>query len=181
MAKEEDIVFEISGNAHLRCYEALCRAVEIAGNQFPAPLSIQELSEAIVPMLKEKKSAQSVARALARAAEDAWENGGRAVLEEKYNFRVKPSPKELIFKLAQAMERPTEYRVLKGSCPQSYGIIAGKRDEEHWMAVAPFLKDEEQAAAIVHVLNTVRMPMEEFREMALSSTLTKLIGENPEK
>ena len=189
MGRVEDIVFEISGNAHLSCYEDLCRAVEIACAHFPEQLSMKELSAAVVPRLKVKKTTPSVSRALSRAAEDAWENGGRTILEEKYGFRIKPSPKELIFKLARAMGKseeymekqiehvgePVKYRVWEGKCPRRYGIIASRRDEDHWMAVAPFLRDEDTATAIVHVLNEMHMPMEVFRELAFSNTLTDLI------
>ena len=175
MARAEDIVFEISGNTRLSCYEALCRAVEIACEHFPEQLSMSELSTAVVPRLKAKKTVQSVSRALSRAVEDAWENGGKSVLEEKYNFRVKPSPKELILKLAQAMGIPVEYRIWEGKYPRSYGIIASIREENHWMAVAPFLRDEDTATAIVHVLNEMHMPIEVFRELAFSNTLTDLI------
>ena len=177
MGRAEDIVFEISGNAYLNCYEDLCRAVEIACEHFPEQLSMKELSAAVVPRLKGKKNAQSVSRALSRAVEDAWENGGRNVLEEKYNFRMKPSPKELIFKLARAMGKSVEYRVWKGAFPRSYGIIASRRDEDHWMAVAPFLRDESKAAAIVYVLNESQTSMESFQELVLTNTLTDLIME----
>lgn len=177
MGRAEDIVFEISGNAHLSCYEDLCRAVEIACAHFPEQLSMKELSAAVVPRLKGKKTAQSVSCALSRAVEDAWENGGRRVLEEKYNFRVKPSPKELIFKLAHAMGEAVEYRVWEGKYPRRYGIIASRRDEDHWMAVAPFLRDEGKAAAIVYVLNESQTSMESFQELVLTNTLTDLITE----
>jgi len=191
MGRAEDIVFEISGNAHLSCYEDLCRAVEIACAHFPEQLSMKELSAAVVPRLKEKKTAQSVSRALSRAAEDAWENGGRTILEEKYGFRIKPSPKELIFKLARAMGKseeymekqiehvgePVEYRVWEGKNPRRYGIIASRRDEDHWMAVAPFLRDEGKAAAIIYVLNESQTSMESFQELVLTNTLTDLIAE----
>ena len=45
------------------------------------------------------------------------------------------------------------------------------------MAVAPFLKDREMAAAFVNALNEAHIPMEDFQELVLTNTLTNLIAE----
>ena len=174
MVRAEDIVFEISGNAYRDCYQILCRAVEIACEHFPEQLSMNELSASIASTLKEKKTTPSIARALARAVEDAWDNGGQATLKLKYGFHEKPSPKELIFALARHMNTPTEYRLWKQTTPKKYGIIARHPNDSYWMAVAPFLSDESEATAIVHALNQNQLPMEQFRKLIVTGTLPRI-------
>lgn len=175
MVKAEDIVFEISGNAHSGCYEALCRAVEIAFDHFPEQLSMNDLTSAVVPMLKEKKNAQSVSRALSRAVEDAWDNGGQAVLKIKYGFHSKPTPKELIFTLARNMKQPAFYRLWKQESSGKYGIIARQPNEDYWLAAAPFLSDEIEATNIVRILNQNHVPMEQFRKLIITGTILNAI------
>ena len=174
MSGAEEIVFEISGNAHRNCYEALWAAVEIAHEKLPTQLSMKELSAAVIPKLKGEIAASSVARALARATEDAWDNGGREVLQCKYGFRTKPTPKELIFRLARAMEPSGEYRILKDSTGKC-GIVVSKPGEDYWMAVAPFLKDEDKVTAIIQHLNQSLMPMELFRESVFTDIVLPLL------
>lgn len=177
MAQAEDIVFEISGNTHLGCYEALSLAVEIAYEHLPAQLGMKELSAAIVPKLKGKKTAQSVARALARATEDAWDNGGQAILRIKYGFHDKPSPKELVFTLARNIKKPTEYRLWKQKFSEKYGIIARHIGENYWIVVAPLLNDANKAETIIHILNQTNMPMEQFRKLVITNNLLTLVDE----
>ena len=174
MAGIEEIVYEISGNAHMNCYQDLRLAVEIAHAHLPTQLSMKELTAAIVPKLESKKKASSVARALARAVEDAWDHGGREVLESKYGFHHKPTPKELILKLARAIQTPVKYRILKDAAGK-YSIIAGNPNEDCWMVVSPILKEENQAASIVHALNESGMSMELFRDWLFHDGLTKML------
>ena len=108
MVASAEIVFEISGNAYRSCYQYLQMAVGIAHEHLPTQLSMKEISDKVVAQLNATQSSDSVARALARATEDAWDHGGRQVLESKYGFRCKPTPKELIFKLARSITRPME-------------------------------------------------------------------------
>lgn len=175
MAGSEDIVFEISGKAYMSCYQDLRHAVEITHEHLPAQISMGELTGAVVPRLQSKKTADSVARALARAAEDAWDNGGRYILENKYGFRCKPTPKELILKLARTMKPSVEYRLWKEDHSGTYGIIASTTDENHWMAVAPFLRDENKALAVTRVLNQSEVSFEQFRELMVSGAILTLI------
>ena len=177
MAQAEDIVFEISGNSHLGCYEVLSRAVEIAYEHLPEQLGMNELSAAVVPKLKGKKNSKSVARALARATEDAWDNGGQAMLRIKYGFHDKPSPKELIFTLARNSGKPTEYRLWKQKFSEKYGIIARYIGENYWIVVAPLLNDTNQAEEIVHILNQTNMPLEQFRKLIITNNLLTLVDE----
>ena len=179
MAGAEDIVFEISGNAHRTCYEVLRIAVEIAHENLPVQLSMKDLTATMIPKLDKEISATSVSRALARAVEDAWDNGGRAVLQDKYGFQTKPTPKELIFRLARAIDPPTEYRILKDSSGR-YGIVVSKPGEDYWMAVAPFLKDEDKMAAIIQHLNQSHMPMELFRELVFTDIVLPLMEGKPD-
>ena len=174
MAGAEDIVFEISGNAHRTCYEILRIAVEIAHENLPVQLSMKELSAAVILKLQKELTAVSVSRALARAVEDAGDNGGREVLQGKYGFQAKPTPKELIFRLARAMEPPAEYRILKDSFGRC-GIVVSKPGEDYWMAVAPFLKNEDKVAAIIQHLNQSHMPMELFRELVFTDIVLPLL------
>ncbi|MBR5471845.1 MAG: hypothetical protein IKU81_07000 [Oscillibacter sp.] len=174
MSGAEEIVFEISGNAHRNCYEALRAAVEIAHEKLPVQLSMKELSAAVIPKLKGEIAVASVARALARATEDAWDNGGREVLQCKYGFRTKPTPKELIFRLARAMEPSGEYRILKDSTGKC-GIVVSKPGEGYWMAVAPCLKDEDRLAAVIQQLNQAHMSIELFRELVFTDIVLPLV------
>lgn len=178
MASAEDIVFEISGNPHLGCYDALRHAVEIAYEHFPEQLSMSELSATIVPLLKGTKTASSVSRALARATEDAWDNGGQAILRIKYGFSTKPSPKELIFSLACNMKKATTYRLWKQASSGKCGIVARHTDENYWITTMPFLNDENNAAAIVYILNQTNMPMEQFRKLIISDRLLGILDED---
>ena len=177
MAMAEDIVFEISGNTHLGCYEALSRAVEISYEYLPAQSGMNELSAAVVPKLKDKKNAQSVARALARATEDAWDHGGQAILRIKYGFQDKPSPKELIFTLARNINKPVEYRLWKQKSSEKCGIIAKYPNENYWMASTSIFNDERSAAAIVQILNQTQTPMEQFRKLIVTSQILNIANE----
>jgi len=173
MAGAEDIVFEISGNAHMNCYQDLRLAVEIAHAHLPTQLSMKELTAAIVPKLESKKKASSIARALARATEDAWDHHGRDILENKYGFRHRPTPKELILKLARAIQTPVEYRLLKDASGK-YSIIASNPNENCWMVVSPLLK-EDHAVSIIHTLSEAGMSMECFRDWLFQDGLTKML------
>ena len=175
MTGAEDIVFEISGRPHLKCYQDLCHAVAITHEQLPVQPSMKDLEAAVGTKLTPAKNAAAVSRALARAAEDAWENGGQAVLKEKYGFHSKPSPKKLILKLARAMEQPVEYQVWKEASSGKYGIIARDPNDARWLAVAPFLRDETQITAIVHILNQYHMSLEHFRELFFNDDFIKLL------
>lgn len=173
MAEIEEIVYEISGNAHMNCYQDLQLAIEIAHAHLPTPLGMKDLTAEIVPKLGSRKKAGSVARALARAVEDAWDHGGREVLESKYGFHHKPTPKELILRLARAIQTPVEYRLLKDASGK-YSIIASSPNENCWTVVSPLLK-EDHAISIIHTLSEADMSMECFRDWLFQDGLTKML------
>ena len=47
MIGAKEIIYEISGNAHLKCYQDLQLAVEIAHEHLPVLLSMKELTEIV--------------------------------------------------------------------------------------------------------------------------------------
>lgn len=175
MIGAKEIIYEISGNAHLKCYRDLQLAVEIAHEHLPVLLSMKELTEIVSLKQSRRKSANAVSRALGRAIEDAWEYGDRYTLQNKYGFRSKPTPKELIFKLSHSIEEAVEYRMWKDPITGKYGVLAVIPDENYWMTVAPSLNDENQAAAIVHILNQNHTSLSCFRELAFTDRLTSLL------
>jgi len=180
MTGAENIVRKISGKPYLSCYEVLCRAVEVAYEYRPAQPAMKDLIDAVVPRLRKKRSAMAVSRAQGRAVEDIWENGDRTILEKTCGFCAKPFPKELVFALALFLERNSRYRLWKEESSGKYGILAGEPDHTYWMAAAPFLKDEEQAAAIVRVLNESDLSCEQFRELFLSGELIGVMKDGRE-
>lgn len=179
MTGAEDIVFEMIGNAHMNCYQDLQLAIEIAHEHLPVQLSMKTLTEEVVFKSTAKKASASVSRALARAVEDIWNYGRREILQSKYGFRNKPTPKALIYRLAKALQTPAKYRILQDATGK-YGIVAINAAEKHWMGIAPFLKDEGKANAIVSILNQSEVPMEQFRELAFNDELLSLIEGKPD-
>lgn len=165
MTGAEDVVFEISGRSYLACYQDLCLAVEIVYEQLPVQPRMKDIEAAAGARSQPVKRAGAVSRALARAAEDAWENGGRKVLEETYGFRIKPSPRELVLKLAHAMKKPAEYRIWEEASTGKYGIIARVPKDGHWLAVVPFYTDEAKVTALIRILNRFHVPLEDFRDL----------------
>lgn len=174
MIGAEDIVFEIMGNAHRNCYWDLRLAIELVYARFPEQLSMNELADTVAFKLNGKKSGRSVTRSLARAADDVWDYGDREVLQSKYGFRHKPTPKELVYRLAKALQTPVEYRVFQDAIGR-YGILAKGVAEERWLAIAPFLADESKAAEMVAVLNEADISLEEFRELLLNGEISLLM------
>lgn len=168
MTEAESVVFEISGRSYLACYQDLCHAVEVVYEQLPAHPLMKDIETAAGTRSRPAKRAGAVSRALARATEDAWENGGRRVLEETYGFRTKPSPRELVLKLAQAMKKPAEYRIWKEASTGKCGIIARVPGEGHWLAVAPFYTDEAKITAFIRILNDSHVPLEHFQDLFFS-------------
>jgi len=100
------IVREISGRSYRECYDVLTCALEVVHSHSPKRMDMRNIAAEAGALLG--KEGTAVARALARAAEDAWDHGGRKVLEEKYGFREKPSPKELVVTLSYVMEESPE-------------------------------------------------------------------------
>ena len=90
------------------------------------------------------------------------------MLEETYGFRTKPSPRELVLKLAQAMKKPAEYRIWKEESTGKCGIIARAPGEGHWLAVAPFYTDEAKITAFIRILNDSHVPLEYFQDLFFS-------------
>ncbi|WP_455582821.1 sporulation initiation factor Spo0A C-terminal domain-containing protein [Dysosmobacter sp.] len=165
MIEAENVVFAISGKPHLSCYQDLCHAVEIAYERLPTQPLMREIEEAVGARSQPVKRAGAVSRALARAVEDAWENGDRRVLEESYGFRTKPSPRDLVLKLAQAMKKPAEYRLWKEKSTGKCGIIARTPGEGHWLAVAPLYTDEVKITEFIRILNDSHVPLEQFPDL----------------
>ena len=176
MAGAEEIVLEIVGNAHMVCYRDLQLAIHIAYECFPIQISMKELTEATALRLNMKKSAASVGRSLARAVDDIWDYGGREILQSKYGFRNKPTPKALIYRLARALQTPATYHTFLDTARQ-YGILAKSAVGEEWIAVAPFLVDEDKAAEITHALGELDVSLEEFRELLLNNGIALFIKE----
>ena len=168
MTGAEGVVFEISGRPYLACYQDLCLAVEITYERLPAHPLMKDIEAAVAARSQPAKRAGAVSRALARATEDAWENGGRRVLKETYGFQTKPSPRELILKLAQAMKKPAEYCIWKEESTGKCGIIAKVPGEGHWLAVAPFYTDEAKITAFIRILNDSHVPLEHFQDLFFS-------------
>ena len=168
MTGAEGVVFEISGRPYLACYQDLCLAVEITYERLPVHPLMKNIVVAVAARSQPNKRAGAVSRALARATEDAWENGGRRVLEETYGFQTKPSPRELILKLSQAMKKPAEYRIWKEESTGKCGIIAKVPGEGHWLAVAPFYADEAKITTLIRILNSSHVPLEYFQDLFFS-------------
>lgn len=174
MTEAENIVFEISGRSCLACYQDLIRAVQVVYEQLPVQPLMKDIAAAAGARTQPVKGVGAVSRALARAAEDAWENGGRRALEAVYGFHTKPSPRELILKLAQALKKPAEYRIWREPSTGKCGVIARVLGEERWLAVAPFYPDEAKITALIRILNRSQTSLEDFRELFFNNSFPDL-------
>ena len=173
MSGAEEMIRELQGNSTLTCYNVLLQAVRIACEYLPAQLLMKDLAEQIAPA----QNPDSVQRALARATEAIWDSGRRRILEKKYGFRCKPTPKELIYKLARVLKNPVKYRIWQENTSGRYGIIASETVEDRWFAVAPLFKDKNTAAAVVRILNESNVSLEAFQELCLNGGFLALVEE----
>lgn len=124
MMYESGVVAKIRGREGRKCYMDLERAVDIVAASNDLDLSMKEIADQIAEVTGVGRS--GVMKSLSRAVEDIWENGDREALNSLYEYRLreKPTPKELIRRLATYRNRMVEYQIgvdQKGR----YCLIAG--------------------------------------------------------
>lgn len=171
MKEIKQVVTEISGRRGTAPYYALCCAVEIAIRHQPKEPQMKTLWMEI--QAREGGSITSISRALSRAVDDIWEHGNRKKLDEIYGHIVveKPTPKELVFVLAQYMwteEPKVSYRVTEDSFLMRYGIIGIETESRRSVSAAPFSADPDRIQTLVNRLNEKQTPLEELEKIVLT-------------
>lgn len=104
MKQIRQAVYRLGGRQHKDCYATLCYAV-YAVNRYQPELPQMKTVWMDVLHLSRQPSPEAVSRALARAADDVWQNGNRATLADMFcgQLREKPTPKALIYAIAQQL------------------------------------------------------------------------------
>ena len=172
MTMIDEAVFELCGRPHLGCYRDLRCAAEAAYERFPESPLMREIEAEVGVRLN--KRPRAVSRALARAAADIWDHGNRALLEEKYGFRERPSPKELLTELVRSVSRPVEYLLWQEPSTGRYGIIGKSPSSSGWLAVCPFFTDIAKIEAFIAFLNHLQAPLSDFQDLFFDSELMRI-------
>lgn len=102
MKEVKEAVTKISGRRGKKCYYILCCVVEAAIFYQPKEPQMKVLL-ADVRNTVHHLQAKTISKALSRAVDDIWQYGDRLALQKLFGHSLieKPSPKDLVFVLAQ--------------------------------------------------------------------------------
>jgi len=177
-------IAQFAGRRGRTCYEALDCAVEIAVRYLPKEVPIKDICREAAGVCH--KEADALYKALSRVPKDIWEYGNRENLETiiGYTLCERPSPKELVFSLAQAFwcremekQRTMEYHVLEAGLSDQYGIWGeSMTSDECCIVIAPFSASRENVNAMVDQLNREQISAMEFKERILRGDYPDLLG-----
>lgn len=177
MTRAEEVVKKVSGRDYLNCYPVLVCSVEVAYEYFPKQPRMNIITVEVIARTGMTKA--TVSKALSRAAMDVWDYGNRKALEEVYGHPLppdgKPTPRELILKLAQFLEKPAEYRVWREESSGKCGIAATDPVTGKWLAVAPFRVEYCKVEKFVRFLNRIHAPLEDFQSLFSDSGLLESV------
>lgn len=169
----QDGISAFSGRRNLSGYTALFYAVEAALIFGVDGLKMEEVLAYVQEKMLGKKSKAAISKALSRVTADIWDHGDRDSLIRLcgYERSEKPSPKELIIRLAEAVSRPqtVEYRVLPADKRGRLGIEGS--DGERQIIVVSFPMEDVNVEMLVGFLNREQISIEEFEDRVLSDRL----------
>ena len=190
MKEIKRLIAQISGHRNRECYLVLACAVKAALGYQPQEPKMETIVERTAALLGGRKNPAAVSRALSRVAEDIWERGNRPALFRLFGYQLRepPTPKELVFRLAEHLwthlpdreqSRPAVYQLREDLSGEGYGIMASLRDPGYFAATSAFCPDRATAEHLVRRLNEVRMPLSDFEMRYLSGSLLAWLKEAP--
>ena len=182
MKKIKQIVAQISGHRNRECYMVLACAVKVALGYQPRETKMETIVDEVAEMLGGSKNPAAVSRALSRVAADIWEHGNRQALCRFFGYQLRepPTPKELVFCLAEYLwmhekstrpRREIRYQLVESLSGEGYGITASLQQPGYCAATSAFCPDRAVADRLVRRLNAEQLPLPEFEELYLSGTL----------
>lgn len=173
MSRSEELIKKVSNADCEGCYDVLRQAVDVAYENLPQRLPMRKLVSAVMDRTGSSRTA--VPKALSRAGIGIWESGNRTVLEKVFDYQLsdekKPMPRELIWRLANYLQKPVTYQMWREPRSGRYGIAAVDPATGRWRAVAPFQAEQLRLEAFVDFLNCVHAPLENFQALFLNSGL----------
>ena len=104
MDRIESIIASFGGHQYRDCYKDLYQAISIEKEYLPQTPKMQELVGVISASSRTKKrQPRTIWRSLARAIEDLWDYGDKAVLMSYHRSwtRYRPKPQEFIETIAR--------------------------------------------------------------------------------
>lgn len=172
MDKVSRAVWRISGRSNKDCYVVLRCAVAVAVDYLPEHPPMKAIQLDVLRRLDRPVSLPSIARALARAAEDVWQYGSRQELEAVFGRPLveQPSAKSLVFALAEYIRGDAEPAVFYSLWPNpvssKYGILG--RSAGNTVVVSPVDGSLDGLISRVEALNRDQVPLELFLERFLA-------------
>ena len=166
-------VMQLSGRLGNACYDTLCLAIEAAQSVPPEEFQMKRIWSEV--RNRTGKSTNAISRALARAANDIWERGNRALLCEIFGRKLveAPTSKELVLVLAEYLRPRVAYQCWAAGLVYEFGIQASD-DYGARLVTAPFTRSRAGAERLVAMLNESQLPLDEFRIRFLTGELPGL-------
>lgn len=157
-----ETVRQLAGRWSNKYYGVLCLAVEAA---LVLPRDDLQLKSVLLAVSKQNgHTPDANSRALARAAQDIWERGSHAFLEEVYGRKLEspPSAKELLCVLAEYIRPSLRYKCWSSEDRTSFGILATE-DDKLRLITEPFSNDEAFVRLLAQRLNVQQQAVDQFR------------------
>ena len=171
-----ETVRQLAGRWSNKCYAVLCLAVESA---LELPHDDLQLKEVLLAVSKQNgNTPEANSRALARSAQDIWERGDHAFLEEIFARKLEnaPSSKELLCVLTDYIRPTLSYRCWESDDHSAFGLVATE-DDALRLVTEPFSTDADFVRALARRLSIQQRPVDTFR----LEFLTGQIPKNPEE
>ena len=167
-----ETVRSLAGRWSNKCYAVLCLAVETA---LELPRDELQLKEVLLAVSKQNShTPEANSRALARAAQDIWERGDHAFLEEIFARKLEnaPSAKELLCMLTEYIRPTLSYRCWESSDHSAFGIVAAE-DDTLRLVTEPFSEDADFVRALARRLSIRQQPVDTFRVEFLTGQIPR--------
>lgn len=167
-----ETVRKLAGRWSNKCYAVLCLAVE---NALELPHDDLQLKVVLLAVSKQNgHNPEANSRALARAAQDIWERGDHAFLEEIFARKLEnaPSAKELLCMLTEYIRPTLSYRCWESDDHRTFGIVATE-DSVLRLVTEPFSEDADFVRALARRLSIQQQPVDIFRTEFLTGQILK--------
>jgi len=167
-----ETVRKLAGRWSSKCYAVLCLAV---GAALDLPRDDLQLKAILLAVSKQNgHTPEANSRALARCAQDIWEHGDHAFLEEIFGRDPEkaPSSKELLCMLTEYIRPKLRYRCWESADRTAFGIVATE-DDTLRLVTEPFSDDADFVRSLARRLSIQQRPVDTFRVEFLTGRIPK--------
>ena len=172
MYYKSDLIDKIRGGEHKKCYMDLDRAVDIMAKSNDPDLSIKEIADQIAEVTGVRRSA--VLKSLSRAVEDIWNHGDLETLKGLYEFNLKekPTPKELVSRLAAYQKCAVEYQISM-DVNDNYCLVAWNPVTKRVSRLIPLGDTKLEMEKLLYFMNRIQAPIDAVEDLFRGSDKSK--------